>query len=57
MKETGISNNLQKLAVNVESCLVIHSVIFQQRSRVWEQTRQKIDLACCSKHSHTTNPH
>lgn len=27
MKETGISNNLQKLAVNVESCLFIHSVI------------------------------
>lgn len=27
MKETGISNNLQKLAVNVESRLFIHSVI------------------------------
>lgn len=27
MKGTGISNNLQKLAVNVESCLFIHSVI------------------------------
>lgn len=39
----------KKLAVNVESCFCLFTVLFQQRSRVWEQMslRQKCDYFVC----------
>lgn len=49
MKETGISNNLQKLAVNVESCLFIHSVIPTEVKRKANelQTENRYDYFIC----------
>lgn len=49
MKETGISDNLQKLAVTVESCLFIHSVIpTEVKRRANElQTGNRCDYFIC----------
>lgn len=60
MKETGISNNLQKLAVNVESCLFIHSVIPTEvkSMRANEpQTENRCDYFICIPPVVSTNTH